>query len=174
MMTMTAIDASGLISSALSACCVVGTRPARRSLVAAGVMLAAMVAVSSPLGQDMRVVLLVAVALLASAPVALGARRGAVHPMGLHRGISAVVMAGAVLIGGDHVGTMTGHVHTSATEAVVVVAVVGYVALSAVVTVAVIQEARSGRSCTGHPRRLAFGLGEVVAMTAAVFSMVAM
>ncbi|PZE33815.1 hypothetical protein [Curtobacterium sp. MCLR17_055] len=161
----TVADAMLVVPQFASVCCIVGDRyrPRPGVIVPAGVMLVAMLMPVVDAGAVWT--LFAATLLLLLAPLPVMRRRRAdgrrAEPMDVHRALSAVVMAGMLLMGhasgvaGDHAG------HGIALSAVLGAGVIGYCAFSGWLL----------RYEWGREDRRAVRSGEVFAMTVVVVGM---
>ncbi|MDM7890892.1 hypothetical protein [Curtobacterium caseinilyticum] len=161
----TVADAMLVVPQFASVCCIVGDRyrPRPGVIVPATVMLVAMVLPVVQVGASWT--LLAAAALLLLAPLPVMRRRRPdgrrAEPMDVHRALSAVVMAGMLLMG--HASGLTdGHAgHGIALSAVLGAGVIGYCAFSGWLL----------RHEWAREDRRAVRSGEVFAMTVAVVGM---
>ena len=161
----TVADAMLVVPQFASVCCIVGDRyrPRVAVIVPAAVMLIAMLLPVVHAGAVWT--LLAATVLLLLAPLPVVRRRRAdgrrAEPMDVHRALSAVVMAGMLLMG--HVtGAVDGHAgHGIALTAVLGAGVIGYCAFSGWLL----------RHEWAREDRRAVRSGEVFAMTVAVIGM---
>jgi len=161
----TVADAMLVVPQFASVCCIVGDRyrPRPAVVVPAAVMLVAMVMPVVHAGADWT--LLAATLLLFTAPLPVMRRRRAdgrrAEPMDVHRALSAVVMAGMLLMG-HATGIAEPHAgHGIALTAVLGAGVIGYCAFSGWLL----------RHEWGREDRRAVRSGEVFAMTVAVVGM---
>ncbi|MEK6312422.1 MAG: hypothetical protein V4755_17145 [Curtobacterium sp.] len=161
----TVADAMLVVPQFASVCCIVGDRyrPRVAVIVPAAVMLVAMLLPVVHAGAVW--MLLAATGLLLLAPLPVVRRRRAdgrrAEPMDVHRALSAVVMAGMLLMG-HATGAVDGHAaHGVALTAVLGAGVIGYCAFSGWLL----------RYEWGREDRRAVRSGEVFAMTVAVVGM---
>ena len=161
----TVADAMLVVPQFASVCCIVGDRyrPRPAVVVPAAVMLVAMVMPVVHASADWT--LLAATLLLFTAPLPVMRRRRAdgrrAEPMDVHRALSAVVMAGMLLMG-HATGIAEPHAgHGIALTAVLGAGVIGYCAFSGWLL----------RHEWGREDRRAVRSGEVFAMTVAVVGM---
>ena len=161
----TVADAMLVVPQFASVCCIVGDRyrPRPAVVVPAAVMLVAMVMPVVHAGADWT--LLAATLLLFTAPLPVMRRRRSdgrrAEPMDVHRALSAVVMAGMLLMG-HATGIAEPHAgHGIALTAVLGAGVIGYCAFSGWLL----------RHEWGREDRRAVRSGEVFAMTVAVVGM---
>ena len=164
-MHQTVSDALLVVPQFASVCCIVGDRyrPRPAVIVPAAVMLVAMLMPVVHAGASWT--LLAATVLLLLAPLPVMRRRRAdgrrAEPMDVHRALSAVVMAGMLLMG-HATGLADGHAgHGIALTAVLGAGVIGYCAFSGWLL----------RYEWGRDDRRAIRSGEVFAMTVAVVGM---
>ena len=162
----TVADAMLVVPQFASMCCIVGDRyrPRPAVVVPAAVMLVAMVMPVVHAGPSWTI--LAATLLLLLAPLPVVRRRRAdgrrAEPMDVHRALSAVVMAGMLLMG--HTTGVAGdgaHAHTLVLSAVLGAGVIGYCAFSGWLL----------RYEWAQDDRRAIRSGEVFAMTVAVVGM---
>ncbi|MFS0731180.1 hypothetical protein ABC270_14045 [Curtobacterium sp. 1P10AnD] len=161
----TVADAMLVVPQFASVCCIVGDRyrPRVAVIVPAAVMLIAMLLPVVHAGAVWT--LLAATVLLLLAPLPVVRRRRAdgrrAEPMDVHRALSAVVMAGMLLMG-HATGAVDGHAgHGIALTAVLGAGVIGYCAFSGWLL----------RHEWAREDRRAVRSGEVFAMTVAVVGM---
>jgi putative copper export protein len=162
----TVADAVLVVPQFASVCCIVGDRyrPRPGVIVPAAVMLLAMLMPVVQAGPSWTILTAALLLFLAPLPVVRRRRRDGrrAEPMDVHRALSAVVMAGMLLIG--HASELAGggsHAHALVLTAVLGAGVIGYCAFSGWLL----------RYEWAREDRRAVRSGEVFAMTVAVVGM---
>ncbi|PZE35428.1 hypothetical protein [Curtobacterium sp. MCPF17_031] len=162
----TVADAMLVVPQFASVCCIVGDRyrPRPGVIVPAAVMLVAMLMPVVQAGPSWTILAAALLLVLAPMPVVRRRRRDGrrAEPMDVHRALSAVVMAGMLLMG--HTAELPGtgvHVHALVLTAVLGAGVIGYCAFSGWLL----------RYEWAREDRRAVRSGEVFAMTVAVVGM---
>lgn len=164
-MHATVADAVLVVPQFASVCCIVGDRyrPRPAVIVPAAVMLVAMLMPVVQAGPSWTILAAALLLFLAPMPVVRRRRRdGRAEPMDVHRALSAVVMAGMLLMG--HASGLAGsgaHAHALVLTAVLGAGVIGYCAFSGWLL----------RYEWAREDRRAVRSGEVFAMTVAVVGM---
>ncbi|PZF12752.1 hypothetical protein DEJ25_08560 [Curtobacterium sp. MCPF17_011] len=162
----TVADAMLVVPQFASVCCIVGDRyrPRPGVIVPAAVMLVAMLMPVVQAGPSWTILAAALLLVLAPMPVVRRRRQDGrrAEPMDVHRALSAVVMAGMLLMG--HTAELPGtavHVHALVLTAVLGAGVIGYCAFSGWLL----------RYEWAREDRRAVRSGEVFAMTVAVVGM---
>ncbi|PYY37182.1 hypothetical protein [Curtobacterium sp. MCBD17_030] len=162
----TVADAMLVVPQFASVCCIVGDRyrPRPGVIVPAAVMLVAMLMPVVQAGPSWTILAAALLLVLAPMPVVRRRRRDGrrAEPMDVHRALSAVVMAGMLLMG--HTAELPGtgvHVHALVLTVVLGAGVIGYCAFSGWLL----------RYEWAREDRRAVRSGEVFAMTVAVVGM---
>ncbi|QWS34003.1 hypothetical protein [Curtobacterium aetherium] len=165
-MHATVADAVLVVPQFASVCCIVGDRyrPRPAVIVPAAVMLVAMLMPVVQAGPSWTILAAALLLFLAPMPVVRRRRRDGrrAEPMDVHRALSAVVMAGMLLMG--HASGLAGsgaHAHALVLTAVLGAGVIGYCAFSGWLL----------RYEWAREDRRAIRSGEVFAMTVAVVGM---